>query len=281
MTQFPAWVYEYQQRPLLLVRPSTIWAIEQLNLAPPNPWAYNSSRADKIFLETEEDRHLFLINGASHEQLVVVGAPYMDKIDELKKAREEIKKTLCREYKYDLKKPFVVASVTPNKVAQRNVELEFRSYRDLIDKWSTALASHLDCNLIYSLHPLTKYEDVSFIEKKGGNILRRPLEELIVIADLFVVDCSGTTRWARYAGVEVIDYDFYKYNLCFNSKLDGVCHITDYSDFLLALSKANEKFTDRKPQTQGPIQRRAANFNERFCLELEKMILEKKFGDVI
>lgn len=271
-TQFPAWVYTHDGQPLLLAAPATVYAIEELDLAPPNPWGYNNSRCDRILLETEEDRQQYLMNGAPPDQLAVIGAPFMDKIDTLSTQREQRREWLCKTYGFDESKPFVVASVTPNKLIQRDADLEFRTYHDLIDQWSTALTHHLDFNIIYSLHPLTQRADVAFIEKKGGKILELPLEELLVIADLFIVDSSSTARWAQYAGVDVIDYDYYKYELPFNSKIDGVCHVTAYEDFIIELIRANEKRHAARPKPAHHPLRTETSFVERLSLELVKLL---------
>ncbi len=271
--QFPAWTYTYEEQSLLLAAPATVYAIEQLNLAPPNPWGYNNSRCDRIFLETEEDRQLFLTHGAPTHQLAVIGAPYMDNIDEMLGRRDYLRDQLCSEFAFDPDKPFVVASVPPNKVSQRRSEIEFQDYRTLIDKWSSALAENLGCNLIYSLHPLTDPADVGVIEKTGGKILRRPLEELLAVADLYVVDCSSTTRWARYAGLDVIDYDVYHYNLWFNSDIKGVRHITSYKQFLVELTEARERLKCvRDPIPKSVRQPPARNFGERLSLELANLL---------
>jgi len=278
--KFPAWVYTHENQAMLLVAPATVYAIEQLNLAPPNPWGYNNSRCDRIFLETDEDRQLFLKSGAPPNQLVVVGAPYMDSLDEILCQRDRMRAQLCSSFGFAPDKPFVVASVSPNKVSQRSVDLEFKSYRTLIDKWSSALARYLDCNLIYSLHPLTDHADVVFIEKKGGKFVDLPLEELIAAADLYVVDCSSTARWARYAGVDVIDYDFYKYNLWFNSKLEGICHITNYDDFISALIKANERFFKSQHNTVLAARSVKVSFIDRLGLELSNLLITSSLNPV-
>lgn len=282
--KYPQWVYYYKNQPLLLVAPSTLHALEYLKLAPQNPWLYNASRADRIFLETEQDKRLFVRGGISENQLAVIGAPYMDKIDQLKSERIRLRASLCEQHGFDIEKPFVVASVSPNKISQRDVEIEFNNYHEMIDKWSTALADHLDCNLIYSLHPLTNQNEVAFMEEKGGKILRQPLEELLVVADLYVVDCSGTTRWARYAGVEVIDYDIYRYNLWFNSRLDGVCHVLNYADFVSALKQANQRLKriglERQQATRLP-QTKPTQFAERLCGELERLLKTKRIMSVV
>lgn len=271
--KFPAWVYTHENQPLLLVAPATIYAIEQLNLAPPNPWGYNNSRCDQIFLEIEEDRQLFLKNGAPSDQLVVVGASYMDNIDEMLCQRDWLRAQLCSRFDFVPDKPFVIASVPPNKVSQRTTKIEFQNYRTLLEKWSSALVAGLDCNLIYSLHPLTNPADVAFMEKTGGKILRRPLEELLAAADLYVVDSSSTARWARYAGLDVIDYDVYGHNLWFNSAIEGVRHVTSYGQFIAELATARERLQGELNQLLGaerqpPVQR----FGERLSLELKNLL---------
>ena len=273
--KFPAWVYTHENQALLLVPPATIYAIEKLKLAPPNPWGYNNSRCDMIFLETERDRELFIKNQAPPDQLVVVGAAYMDSIDAALCQRDRIRDQLCSNFGFAHDKPFVVASVSPNKLSQRHIDLEFKNYRTLIDNWSSALVRYLEFNIIYSLHPLTKHPEVAFIEKKGGKFLHLPLEELIAVADLYVVDCSSTTHWARYAGVDVIDYDFYQYNLSFNSEIEGVSHIMRYDEFISELIKANDRLRKRQHcVTNTAVRQDKLSFKNRLSLELNKLIFD-------
>ncbi len=274
--KFPAWVYTHEKQSLLLATPAMVVALEELGLAPQNPWGYNNSLCDKILLETEDDRRSLLMSGATPHQLEVVGAPYMDFLDELLSKRNWIRAKLCNDFGFNPEKPFVVASVSPNKISQRGDDCEFKSYHTLIERWSTALVRCLDCNLIYSLHPLTKHNEVRFIEDKGGKILNLPLEELIAASDLYVVDSSSTTRWALYAGVNVIDYDFYRYNLGFNSRLDGVNHITSYEEFVVALIGANsklKKLTNENIVIERNVER---SFGSRLSLELDSLLVGGK-----
>jgi hypothetical protein len=274
-SKHPNWVFIYKNEALLLSSPATVLAIEHLQLAPENPWLYNSSRCDRIFVETQEDKQLFMNDGAKADQLVVIGAPYMDKIDEVKRHRKVHKEKLSEKYNLDITKPFVIASVPPNKLTQCTTKIEFSSYRELMEKWSGAMLRHLDCNLIYSLHPLTNRNEVAFIETTGGFIIREPLEELLAIADLYIVDCSGTTRWARYAGVDVIDFDVYRYNLWFNSKMDGVLHIETYDEFNKALIAANAKIHGgNQTNNSNPAKEESISnkFSDRLSNELMQLI---------
>ena len=162
----------------------------------------------------------------------------------------------------------------PNKVSQRATEIEFQDYRTLIDKWSSALATNLACNLIFSLHPLTSLAEVGFIEKTGGKILKRPLEELLAAADLYVVDCSSTARWARYAGLDVIDYDVYRLKLPFNSDIKGVRYIISYEQFLMELTAASKRLQrEWSPTFKSRRHPLAGKFSERLSLELEKLLI--------
>lgn len=281
---FPSWVYSYSGQSLLLSSPGVVCAIEELNLSPPNPWGYNNSRCDRIFLETDEDRQHFIIGGWPESQLVVIGAPYMDKIDDLKFQRNELRQELCNRHNFDIKKPFVVVSVPPNKLSQRTVEVEFKTYREIVDKWSSAISQYLNCNLIFSLHPLTNKKEIAFIENRGGLILNHPIEELLALADLYVVDCSATTRWARYAGVDVIDYDVYKYNLWFNSKIEGVIHVETYEEFETELFKANLRINNLKlfkPNQSDSNSKMRGRYFERLSKEMDDMVLNKKVNNVI
>jgi hypothetical protein len=187
--------------------------------------------------------------------------------------QDRLRAELCCSFAFEPTKPFVVASVPPNKVSQRTTEIEFQDYHTLIEKWSTALVKNLDSNLIYSLHPLTDLAEVDFIEKIGGKILQRPLEELLAVADMYVVDCSSTARWARYAGIDVIDYDVYRYKLWFNSDIEGVRHITSYEQFLVELTAARERLQrmpNQIPKSGG--QPRVHTFGERLHLELKNLL---------
>jgi hypothetical protein len=128
-------------------------------------------------------------------------------------------------------KLLLLASVTPNKVAERSIPIDFSDYRKMLEYWISCLTRGGRFNVILCLHPSVDQKEVAFLESYGTHIIRQDTAALVPLCDVYVVDCSATSRWALAAGKLVLDYDLYRYNLAFHSKLPGIIHILEKSEF--------------------------------------------------
>ncbi len=235
--QHPEWVYEYKEQRLLLLSSPQIAALNELNISPANPWAYNSSNCDRILLDSEFQKSKYTQTNAVDQQLAVTGAVYQDLLAASYKNAKLKRKELLDSFGWKDDKLLILGSLTPNKLSERDVELEFSDYFEMLSYWTKCLIKDNRFNVILCLHPSVNYSEVSFLENYGVKIIREDTATLIGVCDVYVVDCSATSRWALAAGKLVIDYDLLRYGLDFHSSLDGIIHIQSKKDFESVLDK--------------------------------------------
>lgn len=242
----PKWVLESKNELLLLVPPERVLALEKLGMDAPHPWQYNSSRCDLILVESEVRKQSFVRNGAPSEQVFVTGSIYHDKLSIDPKVARRRRGELLAKLDIDDDKKLVLAAVSPNKFDERPSVPEHSSYRDLISYWVRTLVRYRSFNVIFCLHPSVDPRDVRFIRFLGAHVVEEDTASLLPLCDVYVVDCSATSRWALAAGKLVIDYDFYQYNLDFHSKLDGIFHVKTKADFEDVLAQLGNGDLDGK-----------------------------------
>jgi hypothetical protein len=238
--KYPKWTYHFIDQDLLLLASPQVEILNELELTPPNPWAYNSSKCDRIFLDSEFQKRKYIDDSALAEQLVVTGAVFQDLLSLSYKNAEDKRKVLLDSLGWTDDKLLILGSLAPNKLAERDVELEFVDYIEMITYWTKTLVENDRFNVILCLHPNVNYNEVKFLEEYGVKIIQEDTASLISISDIYVVDCSATSRWALAAGKLVIDYDLMRYDLDFHSKLDGIIHIQARNDFENTLNMLSE-----------------------------------------
>jgi hypothetical protein len=116
-------------------------------------------------------------------------------------------------------------------------ECEFLDYRDLVKFWISSLQNAAAGNVVLSLHPSTKKEDVEFIAELGVKISDRPIAELIPLCDYYVACISATIQWAIACGKPVVNYDVYRYRYTDYQGLRGVLTIEEQDQFLDVLHR--------------------------------------------
>lgn len=245
---YPKWVLDWGNERLILLPPELVEARERLGLTPPNPWGYNSTRCDRVLVESEAKRQKLLAEKAEPEQIVVTGTIFHDMLAQNVAGAAEKRKALLKQLKLKDDRPLVLGSVTPDKIAERSVTIDFTNYREMLTYWISQLTQGNRFNVILCLHPSVDAKDVAFLERHGARIVRQDTASLIPLCDIYVVDCSATSRWALATGKLVIDYDLYRYDLAYHSKLPGIIHVLEQQDFEAALDQLAEGKLDQLRQ---------------------------------
>ena len=118
-------------------------------------------------------------------------------------------------------------------------DCEFHKYRyeDLVEFWCRSLAAVRGFNVIISLHPSVKIEDMSYIETWGVKIAREPIYDLILLCDLFIASMSATIQWAISCGKPTVSYDVYQIHYNDYTNVRGVITVNTKSAFLNTLHR--------------------------------------------
>ena len=77
-TLFPHWTIEHKAHRLLRCPPGRALAMEMMDLAPPQPWAFNSGFADAIAAESQAMIDYAASAGLPREAMVLTGSPSDD-----------------------------------------------------------------------------------------------------------------------------------------------------------------------------------------------------------
>lgn len=239
----PKWVYVHRGKKLLRWPAFKILAMKLFGLVPPLPWVVNSSHADLILVENDAVEKFMLREGVKSEQIKLTGSPANDIMAEHIGGFARRRDGLCRELKLDSSKPIVLCALPPNILyGYSRPECDFKRYEDLVEFWVTSLTEVKNHNIVISLHPAIKYEEINYIEEYGVKIAQKKSIDLIPFCDLFVAAMSGTIYWATACGKPVLNYDVYKYGYTDFDKYKGIV----YTKEKLGFNDLLKKFTTDK-----------------------------------
>jgi CDP-glycerol glycerophosphotransferase (TagB/SpsB family) len=108
---------------------------------------------------------------------------------------------------------------------------DFKNYNHMIESWVEILAKP-NVSLILSLHPRTQYSNVQYLEREGVKIIKKPIEELIPLCDVFVACISATIRYALTNKKIILNYDVFQMNYSEYTEIESVRTVNKKEDFI-------------------------------------------------
>ncbi|MBI4235000.1 hypothetical protein HY604_01730 [Candidatus Peregrinibacteria bacterium] len=145
----------------------------------------------------------------------------------------------------DKKKQILLCALPPNILyGYSRPECDFKKYDDLVIFWIKSLVAIKNYNVVISLHPAIKYEEIRYIEDFGVKIAKQKSIDLIPLCDLFVSAMSGTIYWATACRKPVLNYDVYRYRYSDFEDYRGIVYTEEKKEFqnLLVKFANDEKF---------------------------------------
>jgi hypothetical protein len=208
----PQWYFTYKSRLLLRLPLGVIFTQYLLRIPQLRPWVLNSGKARKILIECDAFRQLYDRLGFSADQLVVTGHPVDDDLFAASRERNYRRQALERELGFKPGRPFVVVGFPPNQFVRIAAEhKELQDYETLCRAWRDGLdILRSRMNVVIRPHPRLLDYELKILTNSGFLIDRRPTENLIPLADLYVASISATIRWALALGIPVVNYDCYR-----------------------------------------------------------------------
>lgn len=234
---YPQWLTEHRGHKVLAKPATEILAMEWLKLAPPLPWVTHSGHADFLAVESKHMWRIYQRAGLPLEKLVLTGALYDDVLAENMREAVERRKALYQELDLPADRPMVLCDVPANQFFAGNIACDFTNYDELVQFWVQTVSALKDYNVILSLHPRLRYEEMRYLEQYGGRISRRDTATLIPLAEFYVSTASSTIRWAIACGKPVVDYDVYNYEWPEFAQAGGVLSVKTKGDFLSTLQR--------------------------------------------
>lgn len=238
---FPRWAYVHKGHGMLRLPAHKVLAMEIIKIAPPKPWILHSGFADAIAVPSLAMKKLGVIWGLPENKLIPTGSMEDDimasQLDNTLKLREELYHNLGM----PSDRPMILCAIPPDMLYNRGrPECTFSRYKELVDFWVSTLESLKEYNIIISLHPSLKYNDMKYLEKENIHISQERIIKLIPLCNIFVASISSTIAWAISCGKPVVNYDVYKYRYTDYSGVRGVLYTEDSSEFKAIIHKLAE-----------------------------------------
>jgi hypothetical protein len=237
---FPRWVLSHRGIRLIRVQPHRVVAMEMLGLAPPKPWLFNGSRADAITMESPAMADYMAAAAMPREQMRVVGSTADDILAQTVTDRERKRDELCRALGLPGDRPIILTALPPDflYVEGGRPECDFPDYGSLIEFWIKSLCAVEGHNVVISMHPSAKADELRALERYGARISTLSTPELVPLCDIFVAAISSTIRWAIACGIPVVNYDVYRYRYDDDfAHVEGVLTVEEQSDFRESLKR--------------------------------------------
>ena len=238
---YPHWGGEYEGKHFLYLPGSEALAQEWLGMASPRPPVGESNYSDAVLVECEKMREYAISYGFPQEKLVVTGEAMHDEMAGALKNASQLRDNLYQRLGSKTGKPMLLSGLAPDRISGREARLadwDFQNYAELVQFWVQSMADVKGYNIVITLHPSQKYEDLSYIEQWGVKISRDKTSSLIPLCDIYVADgVSSTIPWAIACGKPVIEYDAFRWRISTYAEAGGVVRVEGKDDFLFALQR--------------------------------------------
>lgn len=249
---FPKWVRSHRGKRLFRCPPGRVLAMEFARLAPPQPWVFNSGRADAIAMESQAMIDYYAKVEMSGDHMVLTGSLSDDTMAEILRNAEALKNLLCAELDLKPNRPLILTALPPDFLYLQGgrPECDFQNYEQLVDFWIDSLVQLKDCSRIVALHPSVDVASMRHIERGGIRIGRRRTAEMVPLCDVYVASISSTIRWAIACGKPVVNYDVYRYRYTDFVEVPGVLTMEDQGGFRALLQRLATDSTFRESVAQ-------------------------------
>jgi hypothetical protein len=236
---FPKWVRWHREKRLFRCPPGRVLAMELAGLAPPQPWIFNSGRADAIAMESHAMIDYYAEAGMNSDRMVLTGSLSDDAMSECVSNAKERRRLLCRELNLNPERPLILIALPPDflYLAGGRPQCDFQDYGQLVDFWIECLAELTECSRIIALHPSVDVESMRHIERGGVRIGRWRTAAMVPLCDVYVASISSTIRWAIACGKPVVNYDVYRYRYTDFIGVPGVLTMEDQPRFKATLRR--------------------------------------------
>jgi hypothetical protein len=234
---FKSWSKEYRGILLFRVPIGRLLAIKFFQIDVENPWTFNSTNADIVFLESRAMKDYYGAVGLTSKNLIVTGSPTCDLLYQVHADLNGIKTRLCAKYRLAEYEKVILLALPPDffYVVGGRPQSVYASHAEVIDFFSRLIRSYQSVRWIISLHPAMSKVDYDMLELAGATIIDEPAYQLLPLCDIYLATVSSTIRWAIACGVPVINYDFYRYRYDDFEAVDGVLYAASEEVFHLFL----------------------------------------------
>lgn len=213
-------------------KPFVSKALAELDLHPENPWVLGGGFSNIVLLDSQREKSRIVAYGGEESKYVVTGIAAHDDVYKNFIIKDSLKEKVLKETSMQGKEAILVLALPQyyeHKLMDKSEQLII--FQDLFNKLAQTQYS-----IIISLHPKANPDDYSWINNVSENIIisKRPLTELVTIADVFVGTYTSTVSWALLCQKPCIIIDH-----------PGLNFIDFYSEFNIPVCKSNSELIER------------------------------------
>jgi hypothetical protein len=224
----PSQVYDSPWGKILFYPAMQVFLLKIMGMLPLNPWYQGTTFADYIMISGVDESAMYAEARVDPVKLLFFGSHELDLLYEGWPNRTNLRHQIFEDYHLDHGKSILIVNL-PRLWEQGGAseEVHWQSINDILE-----VLSHQDHNVLISLHPSSNLSHYSWIEEKYAlRICRESLEDILVIADIYVTAYSSTIRWAIALGTQVIILDLWSLNYKILRNLTGYQTVTTVSQF--------------------------------------------------
>ena len=228
---YPKWRFRNDGIDIVRLPSGHIFAHEDLDIAPPDPWMMNSGYSDRILVDSRASFEYFRAGDIPAEQMAIVGSVSQDRMFELRRNRDGALQSLRAELGVMDTRPLLLISGCPNQLSGPVPFCEFTSIEDLarfVGECVAPLAAHY--HLVVRPHPnFIEFGDM--LQPFAVRTTMAPTASLVPLADLFVAFASATIRWAIACAIPTVNYDVFHYGYGDFAAARGVASVSGSAEF--------------------------------------------------
>ena len=243
---FPRWEKKYKGRRFLRTSYVRILAVEQLGLAPPNPWLLNSGYAHAIAVESQAMRDYYAAAGIPAAQMSITGSLADDVQAAAMAAAPGLRAELEARLALAPGRPILLCALPPDQNTYDRPGCEFSDFDDLVTFWSTRLGALEGWNVVVRPHPKTRPDQLGALSASGVAVCHDDTATLVPLCDLYVASVSATIRWAIACAKPVINYDVYRYGYDDYLGTEGVLLAETRAEFEALLDRMTRDTAQRE-----------------------------------
>jgi hypothetical protein len=258
---YPRWVHEHLGNKMVRVSAARGIALELNGVRPPDPWVLNSGAADVLAVESRYMWDYYVRAGLPEDKFRLTGTLGDDAAARALADAPRRKKALLEELGLPTDRRCVLFSYGEyHYFFSTGRASEFADQNELTRFWLDSLTAMKDYNVLISLHPSLRREDMGRLESERVRIASRPIEDLIPLCDVYVVSISATTRTAIACGKPVVDHDVFHFDYDNFVGMDAVWIAQTREQFAGTLSRlaADEAFYQKACADQAKVAPRYA-----------------------
>lgn len=221
------------KRSLIPLRISDIILRRHFGILSDDPWILHSGFSDAILCESEWSKDFAISLGLNSNKLFVTGSIAHD---------EMFNKTNEKGRRRD---SFVVIAIPPDMFpSSQHKDLEFLCFTEMLDFLIDSVKELTNFQIIASLHPSLKDEQITYLKKKGVKIAGNGIHLELPNASFFIASISATIQWAMAINIPIINYDLYRFNYPDYMGVPRVLKCEKKIDFLQNLQILSETATE-------------------------------------